>query len=773
MTSMRVRSMIIAGTCFAVGAFASASSASAQAPEPTEAQEAAGQLVEITVTARRKEESLQDTPVSVTALAGQLLDKLNIQDVTQVADFTPNLSISHQTSSTTATAVTLRGIGQTEPAATAEQAVGLYLDGVYIARTAGAVFDLVDLERIEVLRGPQGTLFGRNTTGGAVQLVSKRPADEFGIEEKLSYGRFNDWFTRTRLDTGYLFNSSVKATVAYLHRQRDGYFDNTLAPSDKDPGSFDNDALWVGLMGEFGDNLTAYYTFDWNERSGAPVFFQIVAATPDVAAYYGSSPGFGGAPFDVGPERRDRGQQAPFDGRFRSDSETGGHNLTLEYRASDAVTLKSISSYRSFEQDTICNLSGNGVMRGVVLDPVTFAPSVEDLYGPYNCHNAPQRQFQYSEELQLLGNTGPWNYVLGAFYFFERSAEFNHQRFTFVLPGGMAAMNLSPLSSFGGETESIAGFGQVSYRPPSLDGKLEFTGGLRYTQDDKKFFNGAFPNDPGSKTFSNTSWLASVNYQFTNDVMGFARVSTGYKAGGFSPRAPFLSAFKPEKATAYELGLKSEWFDRRLRTNLSLFQTDYKDLQVQQFQSGTGGSVGYTVNAAEATFRGVELEIAAVLAEGLTLDVAYGYTDPKYDRYLFRDPVTDLISDVADQARFSALAKYNLHVGAEYSFKPFSVGQFSARVDWSEQAERYFYPLDNINIFNEQVKDPGSENLRARLALSEMPLGDNGTWEVALWGDNLTDHNNVGYGIDFGGLGFGGLFFTEPRRYGVDVRLRF
>ncbi|MGD9598253.1 MAG: TonB-dependent receptor [Steroidobacteraceae bacterium] len=727
----------------------------------------------MTVTARRKEESLQDTPVSVTALAGELLDKLNIQDVTQVADFTPNLSISHQPSSTTATAVTLRGIGQTEPAATAEQAVGLYLDGVYIARTAGAVFDLVDLERIEVLRGPQGTLFGRNTTGGAVQLVSKRPADEFGIEEKLSYGRFNDWFTRTRLDTGYLFGSPMKATIAYLHRERDGYFDNTLAPADKDPGSFDNDALWVGLMGEFGDRLTAYYTFDWNERSGTPVFFQIVAATPDVTSYYGNSPAFGGAPFDVGLERRDSGQQAPFDGRFNSDSETGGHNLTLEYRASDAVSLKSISSYRSFEQDTICNLSGNGVMRGVVLDPVTFAPSIDDLYGPYSCHNGPQRQFQYSEELQLLGSTGQWSYVLGAFYFFERSAEFNHQRFTFVLPGGQAALNLAPPSIFGGETESIAGFGQVSYRPPSLDGRLELTGGLRHTQDDKKFFNEAFPGAPGSKSFSNTSWLASANYAFTNDVMAFARVSTGYKAGGFSPRSPFLSAFKPEEATAYELGLKAEWFQRRLRTNLSLFQTDYKDLQVQQFQSGTGGSVGYTVNAAEATFRGVELEIVAVLAEGLTLDASYGYTDPKYDRYLFRDPQTDVISDVADQARFSALAKYNLHVGAEYVFRPFSVGRVSARLDWSEQAERYFYPLDYINIFNEQVKDPGSENLRARLALSGMPLGDNATWEIALWGDNLTDHDNVGYGIDFGGLGFGGLFYTEPRRYGVDVRLKF
>lgn len=770
MTSMRARSVNIVGACIAASALAPASGASAQA---TESPEAAGQLEEVTVTARRQEESLQDTPVSVTAISGEVLDKLKIKDVSQIDEFTPNLTISPQPASPTAAAITLRGIGQTEPASTAEQAVGLYLDGVYIARTAGAVFDLVDLERIEVLRGPQGTLFGRNTTGGAVQLVSARPADEFGVEEKLGYGRFDEWYSRTRLDTGFLFGSPVKARISYLHRERDGYFDNTLAPSDDDPGSYNNsDALFLGLAGEFGDHLTAYYTFDWNERSGTSPFFQMVAATPDIANYYGSSPTYGGAPFVVSTKRLTKGQQASYDGRFRSDSETGGHNLTLEYRVSDAMTVKSISSYRSFEQDTICSLTGNGVMRGPVLDPVTFQfAGIQDLYGPYDCNNAPQRQHQYSEELQLLGSTEQWSYVLGAFYFFESAWEHNQQRFTFVLPGGLAALNLSPVSAFGGETESIAGFGQVSYRPGALEDRLELTAGLRYTKDDKKFDSILF-TQPGEESFSNTNWLVSANYEFADDVMAYARISTGYKAGGFSPRAPFLSSYDPEEVTAYELGLKAEWLDRRLRTNVALYYTDYQDLQVQQFQSGSGGSVGYTVNAAEATIKGFEVEIVALLAEGLTLDAAYGYTDPEYDSYLFRDPATDQIIDVADQARFQAVAKDNLHVGVEYAFAPFSVGQVSARLDWSEQGERYFYPLDSINIFNEQVKDPGSENLRARLALTEMPFGDKGTWEVALWGENLTDHDNVGYGIDFGGLGFGGLFYTEPRRYGIDVKVR-
>lgn len=765
-----LKAWMMASALGAVGALGLPSAARAQ---EAGAQPASEQLAEVTVTARRQEESLQKTPVSVTAVTGDVIDEMNLRDITGVAEFVPNLSIVKLPSSTTSTSIILRGMGQTEPAATAEQGVGLYLDGVYIARTAGAVFDLVDLERVEVLRGPQGTLFGRNTTGGAVQLISRKPGEIFGIDEKLNFGRFNEWSTRTRLDTGYLFGSPVKATLAYMHGERDGYFDNTLAPSDDDPGAYDNDAVWFALYGDLGDRLSTYYTFDYNERNGVSPFFQIVAATGDLTTYYGSSPALGGAAFQLSRHRLDRGEQAPFDGRFDSKSETLGHNLTLEYRVSDAATLKSISSYRSFQQDTICNLSGNGVMRGVVLDPVTFQfAGVQDLYGPYNCNNAPQHQFQYSEELQLLGSAGPWSYVAGAFYFYERASEYNRQRFTFVLPGGQAALNLTPVSSFGGETTSKAVFGQVSYRPAALADKLEFTGGVRYTKDDKGFHSNQF-TQPGRAKFSNTSWLASANYQFTDDVMGFARISTGYKAGGFSPRAPFLAKFEPEKATAYEIGLKAEWLDRRLRTNLSIYQTDYKDLQVSQFQSGTGGSVAYIVNAAEATIKGFELEISAVLAEGLTLDASYGYTDPKFDRYMFRDPVTNSLSNIADTARFQAVAKENSHLGVQYEFRPFSVGKVTARADWTQRGENYYYPVDSINIFNEQVKNPGVENLRARLALAEMPLGERGSWEVGLWGDNLTDHNNVSYGIDFGGLGFGGLFYTEPRRYGVDVRVNF
>jgi iron complex outermembrane receptor protein len=734
-------------------------------------QETATALEEVTVTARRTEESLQRTPVAVTAVTGEMLDRLNVQDVAKVAELAPNLVIDRQPASTTATSILIRGIGQLEPASTAEAGVGLYLDGVYIARTGGAIFDLVDLDRIEVLRGPQGTLFGRNTTGGALQLVSRKPSEAFGVEAKAGYARYDDWYTRMRLDTGSLGSSRVKATVAYLHRERDGYFDNTLAPDDRDPGAIDSDAVWVGVHGDFSDRFTATYTFDYNDRDGVSSFFQLTGVTSDVASYYGLSPAFGGAPFDYGTERRANGHQEPFDGRWNSTSQTLGHALTLEYELGPLAKLKSISAYRSFEADTICNLSGNGTLRGFLLDPMTFEPlGVDDLYGPYACRN-PMEQLQRSQELQLTGATGSLVYVAGLYYFYEDVSDDNAQRLTFVLPGAEAGLNLAPLQSFAGDSTSKAAFGQVSYRPAVLDSRLELTAGLRHSKDDRTFRSSSFA-EQGDASFSNTSWLASAAYEFAADVMAYARVSTAYKAGGFSPRSATLVAFEPEEATAYEIGLKAQWLGNRLRTNLAAFHTDYDDLQVQQFAAGSGGASADTVNAGKAQFDGFEVEVVARLSAGLTVEAAYGYVDPEYDQFLFRDPVTDVIVDVKDVARFPNVAKQNLHAAIQYDFTPFRFGTLSARVDWSDRSERYFHPLDFVNIFNEAIKDPGTENLSAHLTLTAVPLG-RGTGEIGVWGDNLTDHDNVGYGIDFGGLGFGGLYYAEPRRYGVDVKVTF
>ena len=781
--------------------------AGAMMPVAAHAQEAAAptsQLEDIVVTARKTAESLQDTPVSITAFSQAFLERQNIQQVDKIAQFTPNLVISKQPSSLSAASVLIRGVGQTEPSAVAEPGVGMYLDGVYIARTGGAILDLVDLERIEVLRGPQGTLFGRNTIGGAVQLVSRKPTDEFGVEQKLGYSSFNTWSTKTTLNTGFLAGTPFKAIISYQHRESDGWVDNKL--SKNDPYGLNSDALWVRIHGAITDDFTVDYSFDWNDRKGQPAYFQFVAGSNDVVNYYNRSASLGGDPFIFSRKRLRDGLQEGFTdrkGNYRWDSraKTEGHALTLEYTAGDFLTLKSITAYRKFDQDTILGLSGNGNLLGVVLDPSSPTFTSVQRVSPYQGNNAPQKQKQYSQEFQATGKVGDVNYVMGAYYFYEKASEFNHQFLTLVTPvagltnfgippafvGAIQALNpgLSviginafPPAHFGGKAESYAIFGQASWRPSSLDDKFELTGGLRYTWDYKTIFidndGNSIPEVRGQQDFTNLSWLVSANYKFTDDVMAYVRVSTGYKSGGFNPRTALLNGFNPEKVVSYEGGVKADMFDRRLRTNVAFYYTDYKDRQINQFASGAGGATSIILNAGKARIQGVEFEATAVPFEGLTLNGSLGYTDAKFKEFAFRDPATNQLLDVADEARFSNIAKWNWNAGAQYTFPSLGFGELTAQVNYSWRSKMYFFPLDRVNIFNEEISSPGQGTLSARMTLSEVALGNSGAkMEVSLWGENLADNDKIAYGIDFGGLGFGGAYFAEPRSFGVDVKFNF
>lgn len=785
------------------GAAVTATSLAAQAQESTASK---GQIEDIVVTARRTAEVLQDTPVSVTAFSQDFLDRQNVQQVDKIAQFTPNLVISKQPSSLTAASILIRGVGQTEPSAVAEPGVGMYLDGVYIARTGGAILDLVDLERIEVLRGPQGTLFGRNTIGGAVQLVSRTPTDDFGIEEKLGYGSFDSWYSKTTLNTGYIAGSPFKAIVSYQHRQTDGWVDNKLTPSHRDPYGLNSDAIWARVHGDLSDALKVDYSFDWNKRRGQPSYFQLVAGTPDVLNYFGRSASLGGDPLIFSRERLREGLQEGFtdrDGEYRWDSRSKsvGHSLTVEYEAGDFLTLKSISAYRTFDQDTILGLSGNGNLLGVVFDPTSPTFTSVQRVTTYQGNNAPQSQKQYSQEFQATGTAGDVSYVAGAYYFYEKASEFNNQFLTIVSPvagltnfgfppafvGAIQALNPGldliginafPPGNFGGTSESYAVFGQASWKPAALDHKLELTGGIRYTWDYKTIFidndGNRTPDVEGRVDFTNLSWLGSASYEITDGIMVYGRVSTGYKGGGFNPRTTVLNGFDPEKVLAYEAGLKADWFDRRLRTNVALYYTDYKDKQINQFASGTGGATSIILNAGKARIQGVEFEATAVPVDGLTLSGSVGYTDPKFKEFAFRDPATNMIIDVADEARFSNVPKWNYNVSAQYQFPSFGFGELLAQANYSYRSKMYFFPLDRVNIFNEDIASPGQGTLSARLTLSEIALGGTGAMmEISAWGENLADNDKLLYGIDFGGLGFGGASFAEPRSFGIDVKFSY
>ena len=774
----------------------------AQEAEAPQAETAAqGGLQDIVVTARRSNESLQSVPVAVTALSGEFLERQNFNDATALPRLAPSLTIEKQPSSLSAASVFVRGIGNEEPSALSEQGVGIYLDGVYLARSAGAVFDLLDLERVEVLRGPQGTLFGRNTIGGALQLVSKKPTDDFHATAKAGYGNFNEWYVRGRVDTGYIGNSPIKASIAAQHREADGYVNNTLTPSSKDPGAVKADTLAIALQADLG-KLTANYNFDYDNRKGTPSFFQIVAATPMYQGYFGQSASLGGAPFTMGPDRMGTVQQSGFTdykGNYRTDSRTKvfGHSLTLAYEASDAITLKSITGYRKFSQDTILNLTGNGELKGTVLDFTSPTRTSVQTITPYTGNNAPQKQHQFSQELQLLGSSGDFSYLAGLYYFKEKASESNHQSLTAVLPvayleaAGIPAnianevaalnpglelvgMNLTPWQAFGGTSESKAAFGQVSWKPSALDQKLELTVGARYTKDKKTAWlaGDIDPTLRGKTSSDNFSWLLSAAYKITPDTMVYARVSTGYRSGGINPRATVINTYKPEKATAFEAGIKTEMFDRHLRFNLSGFLTKYNDLQVTQFAGSNEGATSLMVNAGKAEIKGFEAEFTLLPVRGLTIDGSVGYVDKKYKQFLFADPTKNYaIIDVADQAKQTYAPKWTARIGAEYS-QPIGDMNARLRVDYSYRSSMYFNVLNATTPFNENIKSPADDNLKARFALEDIKVAG-GLMEIGVWGDNLTNEKTLVYGIDFGSLGFAGATFKKPRSYGIDAKISF
>ena len=768
-------------------------------------------LTDIVVTARRTQESLQTVPVAVTAISGAFLDKQNVVDVSSLQQFAPNLSLLQQSSSLTAVSLFIRGVGNQQPDASADQAVGVYLDGVYIARAAGAIFDLVDLDRVEVLRGPQGTLFGRNTIGGAIQLVSKKPSNDMHVDLKGGYGSYNDWYTRGRFDSGYIGGSPIKVSLGAMHRQRDGYVDNLYTSSSKDPGSLRSDSVTAAVEADL-DKVTINYNFDYNYRTGSAPYFQILAATPAVTDYFGDSPQFGGAPFLISPNRIDPGQQAGYvdrsgNLRYGAKSRVSGHSLTINYQPLDVLTLKSITGYRRFWQDTILTLGGNGYLKGPVIDfnpASTTGVAIADV-GLYNGNNAPQKQWQFSQELQALGTSGDFSYVAGAYYFYEKASQNNRQALTLVVPttaAGLAAygvptttaanilahpeltpsgyigLNATPVLGFNATSESAALFGQVSWKPSALNRKLEITGGVRYTQDRKTLERtdltlpgGAAPSD--FVNFQNVSWLGSVNYRFTRDIMAYVRVSTGYRSGGVDAQNPagILSTYKPEHVTAYEVGLKSEFFQHHLRLDLAAYQTDYSNLQLQQFESGAGGATSVTVNAGKAQFRGFEAEFTALPFKGLQFDGSVGYVHPDYKVFLYRDPITNNLINLGDEAHLAQSPKWNARIGGQYA-TDVGVGTLTFRSDLSYRSRIYFFPLDVTNPFNRQVSSRPDYNLKARVSLSDIKVGGT-TMEVGVWGNNLTNQKNLDFGIDFGGLGYGAGSYKMPRTFGGDVSVHF
>lgn len=755
--------------------------AAAMMPLWTTTAMSADQIEEIVITAQKRAENLQKAPIAVTAFNKEALDARGITNAIDLSGLAPNLNVSQSTSGPADMTIAVRGITQADAALSLDSPVGVYVDGVIQARIAGAILDLVDLERVEVLRGPQGTLYGRNTTGGAINFITKRPADDFGVEQKLGYGTYNKFTSRTSVNTGKIWNTGLKANLAFLYNQQDGYFDNTQTPSDRDPGADNTRAFRGELMFDQGGAFKANYSIYYVAQEPPILPTWLTAVSPGLASAL--VPGT----YLIGGGRRD-----PISISERtSGAETYLHNLTLEWNLSDALTMKAITGYRHFDDLTGPDLDGNCCILGIL---PTGATGTVQLYGS----RTKRQQEQFSQELQFVGELGGrFNYVIGGYYFTENGSERSSQ-FVFVpgpippfVPAGRGVVT-NPNFAYNTEADSWAIFGQTTYTPPVFDDKFSATLGLRYTEDTKSLekLNTLASLTPvqgaGHQTFNNLSYSASLDYQITDDILVYARHSTGYKAGGFNPRSAVILGSVPpydeETIEAYEIGLKAQWLNRRLQTNFAAFYNKYRNLQISSFVAGTGGASTIVNNAGKAHYQGIELEVLAVPAEGITLSMSLGYVDPQYDQYITTSAL-GLTEDVATNADFSYMSEVTASAGIQYDSQPLlwiAGGRFQGRLDILYQSAQTWHPApvfsngEQVSPFIDLVRGDARTIVNGRISLREIPVGSTAaTAEIALWGKNMLDEAYIVQGIDFGSLGFGEVTYGPPRTGGLEVTFRY
>jgi iron complex outermembrane receptor protein len=765
----------------AVPAFAQA------ADEEVEGQRSG--IADIVVTARRREESIQDTPVSVTAVNAAIIEERGIENFVDLAKITPNVKIHDTPGGIGAAAIYMRGIGYGDNIIGNDAPFGFYIDGVPFGRISTAAMDIVEPDSIQVLRGPQGTLFGRNSTGGAIVVQTHTPEDEFGGVVSLGYGSFEAIKYKARIDTGLIGGSNIKASFAYSHSQRNGIVDVLTLPDHLDKGWEDNDSYWGKIQGEWG-NFKATLSADYTKMTGDPVPLQVVVGTANFLAMLAASPNLGGNTIPV--TRKPLFRYDDYIQGIPQRIVQKGVHLTLEYGLNDNLTLKAIGGLRAYRRDDSNNYGPDNLKALAIPAAIAFsqppanwpAPVLTSFLGWYGVNPRYQKQNQKTLEVQLLGEYDSLNFVIGGFYFDEDAEDFGTTTLPVPLTASLVANSVAP-RFYTVASKSKAVFAQVDYRPPFLGEKLELTAGVRYTDDSRDFVQTVSVARTLLLNEDNVSYILGANYEFTDDIMAYVRYSTGYRAGGFNARttaAGVNPAYDPEKIKSLEGGIKLQALDNRLRLNVAAFYNKYLDLQVAQFAppGGAGGGGNVNVNA-NAKYKGFEIEATVVPVDGFTIQGSYGYVDPEYTAFprplaAGATPTAGCVASTAglQDCRaiqlFQNLPKTKWDVSAVYEFPEQSFGTFSMGVDYSWTGKTAGVLATN-SPFLVALANRAYGLLGARMALKGIPINDSVTGSLALFGRNLTDRRYSTASIDFGANGTQN--FPERRTMGIEAKVEF
>lgn len=789
-----------------------------------QADAASGGIGEIVVTAQKREQSLQDVPIAVTALGEDVLQTNRVQSTMDLTGLAPGLLSRVNAGGAASASYSMRGVFATASLPGADRQVATYVDGVFIGSVRGSVFDLPDLQRIEVLRGPQGTLFGRNATAGAISVVTRDPTGEFGIRQEVTVGNYEQLRTRTSLDLPQM--GPFSAYFTYLHDERRGdvrnlgagtTFDRTspfrpnigVTSSPKWLGGKNAENIFAAVKFEPSDSFTMTYKFDRTDAKTSPTARVSSALNPQsfigglLTAVLQMQPTDGGrfGPTTIFPEdKRPKAVNNAFS--QMGYTKAYGHNLTTEWQVSDGLSIKNITAYRQvrvYGPSSIMGVDGleyTAAAKAFFTSPQAFLGGgsyagilringdqpIGSYFAGYASHTY-GRYHQISSELQANYDSNLLTLTAGALWY--RSKELNSgvtgfsQNFSWspipTTSDLVIQLPLGRVEEGRAKVTSIAAYAQAEVH---VTPELDVTLGGRITRDKKsgsQTSGGTFTDGqivganviPWTYKKSKPTYLIGVNYKPSSDLLLFAKYSTAFLSGGAIGTLPWA----PETVASWEAGIKADLLDRRLRVNLAVYHAKYKHSQSSQ----SGLNAGHPelpvviVDNGPIKAKGFELEITAAPVDGLTFGGSVGYTDSK-----LADP-SPLVAQGREYLQ-SGIPKWTANLNAQYVTQPlFGDASVLFRLDANHTGRYRATPFTDIAtavpVFAPYEYSPSRWILNGRVALRDIEFG-RANVEVGLWARNLTNNKDPLYSLVFGDIERDASY-QPARTWGVDLIVGF
>jgi iron complex outermembrane receptor protein len=732
-----------------------------------------------TVTAERTEGSLQEVPIAVTAISEEKLDDWQITEAKDLQRIAPSLNMFGNVTQPTNLSLSLRGgLQQDASLITAESPVGIYIDDIFVGRLNGNNVTLSDIERVEVLRGPQGTLYGRNTAYGAIRFITRNPGDELWLNAGAGVG--NDGQLRVKGSVGGPFNEDWGGSLSAQYSEKDGQFFNVT--TNEEVGAQENLSLRGKLRYTGNDKLDAILSISYSDSendsnqmpkgvtpnipsdctgfpSGMcdPAAGEIAQFTTDDLVWVNGEYGIATPNAPDGPTG-----PSPIGDRPRGETEQTIAGLTLSYDINDRLTVKSITGYVGLEDYFHTDFSGN-------------TGSATQFFGFTGATDIDSDQF--TQEFQVLGSNGDrLEYLAGVFYLNEDASQnFGWNGYNMILGGtlfpGFVPVSTSETST---DVESIAVYGEARY---NITERLKATAGLRWTEDDKDFtgiFTSYLAPPPLMPATTNLSgkwdeWTPKVALDYILDTSGvvdsmmlYGSASRGFKGGGFSAIVIFsdeYAAYGPETNWTYAGGMKAEWFGSTLRTNLEYFFSDVEDIQQNATVDLGGGQLAFPVqNSGDAEIQGLEYEILWSPIDGLNVFLSGNFLDGEYKNLDPGSAAGQAEGEFGLPAQPPQVPDYTLTIGFDYTFEMPGdlIGDTSFGFD--------YYEIDDyMTAATNDFHNSGWDIWNGFVSLN---IGD--SWEVRLTGKNLGDDVIV----TSGSRGLGGFIWLPPREYLFQVNYR-